>query len=68
LGHAAECEPALHNGKSGIRSRRKPLRDNDVSEFHDRIGGGSEHCQLGAPSLWHAALFDWLSSKFAASG
>jgi hypothetical protein len=36
LGHAAEREPALHNGKSGIRSRRKPLRDNDVSEFHDR--------------------------------
>jgi hypothetical protein len=36
LGHAAECEPALHNGKSGVRSRRKPLRDNDVSEFHDR--------------------------------
>jgi alpha-beta hydrolase superfamily lysophospholipase len=33
----------------------------------DRASGGSEHCQLGAPSLWHAALFDWVSSKFAAS-
>jgi hypothetical protein len=25
--------PALHNGKSGVRSRRKPLQDSDVSEF-----------------------------------
>lgn len=34
----------------------------------DRVSGGGEHCQLGTPSLWHAALFDWLSSKFGASG
>jgi alpha-beta hydrolase superfamily lysophospholipase len=33
----------------------------------DRASGGGEHCQLGEPSLWHAALFDWLSSKFGAS-
>jgi alpha-beta hydrolase superfamily lysophospholipase len=30
----------------------------------DRASGGAEHCQLGAPSLWHAALFDWLQVKF----
>lgn len=39
-----------------------------TSIVFDRASGGSEHCQLGAPSLWHAALFDWLSSKFGASG
>jgi pimeloyl-ACP methyl ester carboxylesterase len=39
-----------------------------TSLVFDRASGGSEHCQLGAPSLWHAALFDWLSSKFGASG
>ena len=30
----------------------------------DRASGGAEHCQLGAATLWHAALFDWLSSHF----
>jgi pimeloyl-ACP methyl ester carboxylesterase len=30
----------------------------------DRLSGGSFHCQIGAPSLWHAALFDWLQAKF----
>jgi alpha-beta hydrolase superfamily lysophospholipase len=30
----------------------------------DRISGGSEHCQIGAPSLWHATLFDWLAVKY----
>ncbi|MGA9851996.1 MAG: alpha/beta fold hydrolase [Gammaproteobacteria bacterium] len=30
----------------------------------DRASGGSEHCQLGAPSLWQAALFDWLASTY----
>jgi len=30
----------------------------------DRVSGGAQHCQLGAPSLWHAALFDWLKAKF----
>jgi alpha-beta hydrolase superfamily lysophospholipase len=33
----------------------------------DRASGGGEHCQLGAPSLWHAALFDWLLAKFVTS-
>lgn len=39
-----------------------------TSIVFDRVSGGGEHCQLGAPSLWHAALFDWLSSKFSSSG
>lgn len=30
----------------------------------DRASGGSEHCQIGAPSAWQGALFDWLSAKF----
>jgi alpha-beta hydrolase superfamily lysophospholipase len=30
----------------------------------DRASGGSEHCQIGAPSLWHATLFDWLEAKY----
>jgi alpha-beta hydrolase superfamily lysophospholipase len=30
----------------------------------DRASGGSLHCQIGAPSLWHAALFDWLSATY----
>lgn len=30
----------------------------------DSASGGGEHCQMGAPSLWHATLFDWLAQKF----
>lgn len=30
----------------------------------DRASGGSEHCQMGAPSLWQATLFDWLASQY----
>ena len=30
----------------------------------DRDSGGSLHCQIGAPSLWQATLFDWLTAKF----
>jgi alpha-beta hydrolase superfamily lysophospholipase len=30
----------------------------------DATSGGAEHCQLGAPSLWQATLFDWLAVKF----
>jgi alpha-beta hydrolase superfamily lysophospholipase len=30
----------------------------------DRDSGGAEHCQIGAPSLWQAAFFDWLEAKF----
>jgi pimeloyl-ACP methyl ester carboxylesterase len=32
--------------------------------IYDRQSGGAEHCQLGADTLWHAALFDWLAEKF----
>jgi pimeloyl-ACP methyl ester carboxylesterase len=30
----------------------------------DKASGGAEHCQVGAPSLWQAAFFDWLAQKF----
>lgn len=33
---------------------------------YDRISGGSLHCQIGAPSLWQSALFDWMNAKFPA--
>lgn len=33
----------------------------------DRLSGGGEHCQLGAPSLWQASLFDWMAAKFPAN-
>jgi alpha-beta hydrolase superfamily lysophospholipase len=33
----------------------------------DRPSGGSQHCQIGAPSLWQASLFDWLSSTYPAA-
>jgi alpha-beta hydrolase superfamily lysophospholipase len=32
----------------------------------DRESGGSEHCQIGAPSLWQATFFDWVAAKFGA--
>jgi alpha-beta hydrolase superfamily lysophospholipase len=30
----------------------------------DRDSGGSLHCQIGAPTLWQATLFDWLAARF----
>jgi len=30
----------------------------------DRASGGGLHCQIGAPSLWQGALFDWLAQTF----
>jgi alpha-beta hydrolase superfamily lysophospholipase len=33
----------------------------------DPASGGSLHCQIGAPSLWQATLFDWLAAKFPPS-
>ena len=32
--------------------------------IYDRESGGSEHCQLGAVTLWHSTFFDWLLQKF----
>ena len=28
---------------------------------YDAASGGAEHCQMGAQSLWHADLFDWIA-------
>jgi alpha-beta hydrolase superfamily lysophospholipase len=33
----------------------------------DRDSGGALHCQIGAPSLWQGALFDWMTAKFASA-
>jgi alpha-beta hydrolase superfamily lysophospholipase len=30
----------------------------------NKASGGAEHCQIGAPSLWQAAFFDWVAQKF----
>ena len=35
---------------------------------YDRESGGAEHCQMGAQSLWHADLFDWIASINEGSG
>ena len=36
-----------------------------TTKIYDRASGGAEHCQLGAQTLWHADLFDWLAEKFS---
>jgi alpha-beta hydrolase superfamily lysophospholipase len=35
-----------------------------TSVVFDHASGGGEHCQLGAPSLWHATVFDWLAKTY----
>jgi len=35
-----------------------------TTQTFDRASGGGEHCQCGATSLVHAAVFDWLLQKF----
>lgn len=35
-----------------------------TSVVFDRESGGGEHCQLGASSLWHATVFDWLAATY----
>ncbi len=34
----------------------------------DRESGGGEHCQIGEPSVWQAALFEWLDARFPRGG
>jgi alpha-beta hydrolase superfamily lysophospholipase len=31
---------------------------------YGHASAGGEHCQLGAPSLWQATVFDWIAAKF----
>jgi len=35
-----------------------------TTRVYDEASGGAEHCQLGAVTLWHQHLFDWLTAKF----
>lgn len=35
-----------------------------TTKIYDRDSGGHEHCQLGALSLFHADLFDWIGKTF----
>ena len=49
VGQAAQFANAL----SSARSVRTIV--------YDRASGGAEHCQMGAQSLWHADLFDWIA-------
>jgi alpha-beta hydrolase superfamily lysophospholipase len=35
-----------------------------TTRIYDEASGGAEHCQLGAVTLWHQHLFDWLTAKF----
>jgi dienelactone hydrolase len=47
------------------RFRSSLTQASSVTEItFDRASGGAEHCQVGAPSLWQSALFDWLNAKY----
>ena len=35
-----------------------------TTRIFDRASGGAQHCQCGAATLVHAAVFDWLAEKF----
>ena len=48
----AEFEKALVNARSV------------TTRIFDRQSGGAGHCQPGALTLYHAAVFDWLLEKF----
>ena len=50
VGQAAKFASALNSARS-VRTI-----------VYDRASGGAEHCQMGAQSLWHADLFDWIAS------
>src|SRR5215469_16561724 len=51
----ADFEKALVNARSV------------VTRIFDRPSGGAGHCQGGALTLYHAAVFDWLLEKFPAA-
>jgi pimeloyl-ACP methyl ester carboxylesterase len=52
LQQTADFEKALVNARSV------------TTRIFDRQSGGAGHCQPGALTLYHAALFDWLLEKF----
>jgi pimeloyl-ACP methyl ester carboxylesterase len=54
LHQTAEFECALINAKSV------------TTRIFDRASGGAEHCQIGALTLVHATIFDWLLAEFEA--
>jgi len=51
----ADFEKALVNARSV------------TTRIFDGPSGGAGHCQMGALTLYHAAVFDWLLEKFPAS-
>jgi dienelactone hydrolase len=51
----ADFEKALVNARSVTK------------RLFDGPSGGGGHCQPGALTLYHAAVFDWLLEKFPAS-
>jgi alpha-beta hydrolase superfamily lysophospholipase len=51
----ADFEKALVNARSV------------TTRIFDRQSGGAGHCQAGALTLYHAAVFDWLLEKFPAT-
>ena len=50
----ADFEKALVNARSV------------TTRIFDRPSGGAWHCQMGALTLYHATVFDWLLEKFPA--
>ncbi len=55
LHQTADFEKALVNARSV------------TTRIFDGPSGGSGHCQCGALTLYHAAVFDWLLEKFPAN-
>lgn len=49
VGQAAEFASALNSARSVH------------TIVYDRASGAAQHCQMGAQSLWHADLFDWIA-------
>jgi len=56
--HFIPLHQAADFAKSLINARSVTTR------IFDRPSGGGEHCQCGATSLVHAAVFDWLLERF----
>ena len=48
-----------------MRSKRDASPGSQLADVvrANRESGAAEQCQTGTPTLWHAALFDWLSQK-----
>lgn len=61
---AGEDDHFVPNDQIGELQKNLTSARSVTAKLFDRLSGGSQHCQLGAPSLWQATLFDWLNSTY----